>query len=68
MCVDSLYWRLSFEKEKRNEDDALDEILRGVPLGGPEAATDQTRRPFVVPPTALAFEHRALAAPADPTT
>ncbi len=52
----------AFSKEKVAEDDALAELLGGVPLT--EAVTAITRRMTFVPPTALAFEHRvAVAAP-----
>ncbi len=49
---------LMFKKEKATEDEIIEELLKGQP----EETTDKGRA-FVVPPTALAFEHRAIAAP-----
>jgi eukaryotic-like serine/threonine-protein kinase len=52
-----------FAREKRVEDAVLEELLRGRPtLRRP--LTDK-ELPAFAPPTALAFEHRALEAPAD---
>lgn len=60
-----------FKEEKTNEDQALEEIT-GVPIG--ESPTDPSSVPghraatkveMLLPPTALAFEHQALSAPAD---
>ncbi len=52
---------LSFKEEKRAEDELLDEAMKGPIDAWPSGKT----RTVVVPPTALAFEHRALAAPVD---
>ncbi|MCA2978102.1 MAG: serine/threonine protein kinase [Myxococcaceae bacterium] len=52
-----------FHKEKASEDEVLTEAIYGktvTPLAG-----DKTRRLALVPPTALAFEHTAVLAPAD---
>lgn len=51
---------LLFQEEKAAEDAMLEEALGGAPLGEQHATTV-----LVIPPTALAFEHRALEAPAD---
>jgi len=49
-----------FEKEKHAEDAVLAEVVYGrTPV------EEKTRRVQVVPPTALAFEHTAVMAPAD---
>ncbi len=52
----------AFAAEKVAEDEALRELLGGVPLS--EAPTEMTKRMRFVPSTALAFEHRAVAPPA----
>jgi serine/threonine-protein kinase len=52
-----------FHKEKSSEDSVLMEVVYGktvTPL-----ASDKTRQLALVPPTALAFEHTAVMAPAD---
>ena len=49
-----------FAKEKLAEDGVLAEAVQGKP-----EPTGKTRRVQVVPPTALAFEHTAVLAPAD---
>lgn len=52
-----------FHKEKTSEDSVLEEVVYGrtnTPI-----SNDNTRRVALVPPTALAFEHTAVMAPAD---
>lgn len=51
-----------FSKEKQGEDAVLYEAVYGKTL---IELKDKTRRVQVVPPTALAFEHTAVLAPAD---
>lgn len=48
----------AFSKEKQAEDEILDSLQKGTPVA--EEPTDKTQRPYFVPPTALAFEHKAL--------
>jgi serine/threonine-protein kinase len=53
----------AFEREKAVEDGVLAELLRGTPaLSRP---LTEKELPTFAPPTALAFEHRALDAPPD---
>jgi serine/threonine-protein kinase len=53
----------AFEREKAVEDGVLAELLRGTPaLSRP---LTEKEMPTFAPPTALAFEHRALDAPPD---
>jgi len=52
-----------FAKEKTGEDAVLHEAVYGKTLNIPLA--DKTRKVQLVPPTALAFEHTAVLAPAD---
>ena len=52
-----------FAKEKTGEDLVLHEAVYGQTLNIPLA--DKTRKVQLVPPTALAFEHTAVLAPAD---
>ncbi len=51
-----------FKREKESEDQVLAHTMQGKPIG--DAPTDKTRRMQFVPPTALAFEHTAVLAPA----
>jgi serine/threonine-protein kinase len=51
-----------FHKEKTGEDAVLEEAVYGRESGPRQA--DLTRRVAIVPPTALAFEHTAVLAPA----
>ncbi|WP_395837144.1 serine/threonine-protein kinase [Archangium violaceum] len=53
----------AFAKEKAVEDGVLAELLRGE--SGPRAPLTDKELSSFAPPTALAFEHRALDAPAD---
>ena len=52
-----------FAKEKTGEDAVLHEAVYGQTLHIPDS--DKTRRVQFVPPTALAFEHTAVMAPAE---
>jgi serine/threonine protein kinase len=52
----------AFAKEKKGEDAVLYEAVYGKTL---DRTKEQTRRVQLVPPTALAFEHTAVLAPAD---
>lgn len=52
-----------FAKEKTGEDAVLHEAVYGQTINLPDA--DKTRRVQFVPPTALAFEHTAVLAPAE---
>ena len=51
-----------FKREKENEDQVLAYTLQGKVIS--EEPTDKTKRMQFVPPTALAFEHTAVLAPA----
>ncbi len=51
-----------FRREKESEDQVLAHTMQGIPIG--DEPTTQTRRLQFVPPTALAFEHTAVVAPA----
>ncbi|WP_257462140.1 serine/threonine-protein kinase [Archangium lipolyticum] len=53
----------AFPKEKAVEDEVLAELLRANP--SPQHPLSEKELPTFAPPTALAFEHRALDAPAD---
>lgn len=53
----------AFAGEKNAEDAMIIELERGVPLS--DVPTDKTNRPVMVPPTALAFEHRGVQGPSD---
>lgn len=56
----------AFEEEKNAEDETLRQITRGVMLADePTDPTSGKKTRIFVPPTALAFEHNALDAPAD---
>ncbi|MET0405016.1 MAG: serine/threonine-protein kinase [Cystobacter sp.] len=52
-----------FAREKRVEDGVLGELLRGG--ASPRRTLTEKQMPAFAPPTALAFEHRALDAPLD---
>lgn len=52
-----------FEKERQTEMAILEETLKGV--SDEDETTAKRPRPSFVPPTTLAFEHRAIAAPDD---
>ncbi len=51
-----------FRREKESEDLVLAATMQGKPIG--DDPTDKTKRLNFVPPTALAFEHTAVLAPA----
>jgi serine/threonine protein kinase len=51
-----------FRREKESEDQVLAHTMQGKPIS--EVPTDKTRKMQFVPPTALAFEHTAVLAPA----
>ncbi len=53
----------AFHREKAAEDSVLKEVVRGKSGAGSSASREKTRK-SVVPPTALAFEHTAVVAPA----
>jgi serine/threonine protein kinase len=53
-----------FDDEKGAEDEILNGIVQGVAVVDDEP-THKSRRPFLAPPTAIAFEHRAVDAPED---
>lgn len=52
----------AFQREKEVEDQVLAHTMQGKPIG--EEPTDKTKRVQFVPPTALAFEHTSVLAPA----
>ncbi len=52
-----------FKREKESEDEVLAYTLHGKPIS--DVPTDKARKLQFVPPTALAFEHTAVLAPAD---
>jgi serine/threonine-protein kinase len=52
-----------FHKEKSSEDYVLQEVVYGKTVT--PMASEKTRQVALVPPTALAFEHTAVMAPAD---
>jgi|GEM_PF-1571087 len=51
-----------FKREKESEDEVLAYTMQGKAIS--EVPTDKTKRMQFVPPTALAFEHTAVLAPA----